>query len=153
MHINGYTMIPNSKFNNASLTEADEEMLLFQQAKIKWLSDGDKNSKFFHKILKGRTNKSKILFLQDSSGASYKEDQIPNLFLKHFEEFLGTTYPVQNMEDCRSLFQRKLSQEQATSMIAEFSDKEIKMAMFDIDESKAPGPDGYTSAFLRRLGV
>ncbi|GJW90404.1 RNA-directed DNA polymerase, eukaryota, reverse transcriptase zinc-binding domain protein [Tanacetum coccineum] len=126
--------------------EADEEMLLFQQAKIKWLSDGDKNSKFFHKILKGRTNKSKILFLQDSSGASYEEDHIP----KHFEEFLGTTYPVQNMEDCRSLFQRKLSQEQATSMIAEFSDKEIKMAMFDIDESKAPGPDGYTSAFFKK---
>ncbi|GKC47082.1 RNA-directed DNA polymerase, eukaryota, reverse transcriptase zinc-binding domain protein [Tanacetum coccineum] len=48
--------------------EADEEKFLFQQAKIKWLSKGDKNSSFFHKVLKGRSNKSKILSLCDSNG-------------------------------------------------------------------------------------
>nr|GEU67293.1 hypothetical protein [Tanacetum cinerariifolium] len=115
--------------------EADEEKFLWQQAKIKWLSEGDKNSRYFHKVLKGRNNKSKILSLNDSNGNSYEEDQIPNLFLKHFEEFLGTSYPVHEIEHCGTLFQRKISNETAHNMIAEFSDKEIKMAMFDIEES------------------
>lgn len=46
-------------------TEADEEKFLYQQAKIKWLSEGDKNSNFFHKVLKGRTHRSKVLSICD----------------------------------------------------------------------------------------
>ena len=32
----------------------DEEKLLFQRAKIKWISDGDRNNAFFHKNQKSR---------------------------------------------------------------------------------------------------
>ncbi|GKE18360.1 RNA-directed DNA polymerase, eukaryota, reverse transcriptase zinc-binding domain protein [Tanacetum coccineum] len=69
--------------------ERDEEKFLFQQAKIKWLSDGDKNSSYFHRVLKVRNNKSTILNLNDNVGNTYENDQIPPLFLKHFEDFLG----------------------------------------------------------------
>ncbi|GJR43473.1 RNA-directed DNA polymerase, eukaryota, reverse transcriptase zinc-binding domain protein [Tanacetum coccineum] len=86
------------------VAEADEENFLSQQAKIKWLSEGDKNSSYFHKVLKGRSNKSKILSLTDANGGYYEEDQIPQLFLKHFEEFLGRSYPVQEVEGYETLF-------------------------------------------------
>ncbi|GKB98576.1 hypothetical protein Tco_0984713 [Tanacetum coccineum] len=33
----------------------DEEKLLYQKCKIKWLSYGDKNNSYFHKMLKGRS--------------------------------------------------------------------------------------------------
>nr|GEY05018.1 hypothetical protein [Tanacetum cinerariifolium] len=36
----------------------DEEKLLFQKAKVNWLNDGDRNSAFFHKVVKGRINRS-----------------------------------------------------------------------------------------------
>ncbi|GJR02332.1 RNA-directed DNA polymerase, eukaryota, reverse transcriptase zinc-binding domain protein [Tanacetum coccineum] len=130
--------------------EADEEKFLFQQAKIKWLSEGDKNSSFFHKVLKGRSNKSKILSLCDSNGVYHDEDQIPGLFLRHYEDFLGTTYPVQVMENCDDLFKTKISPEAANKMVTEFSENEIKIAMFDIEDSKAPGLDGYSSAFFKK---
>ncbi|GJR43474.1 RNA-directed DNA polymerase, eukaryota, reverse transcriptase zinc-binding domain protein [Tanacetum coccineum] len=35
-------------------------------------------------------------------------------------------------------------------MIAEVLDCEIKMAIFDIEDSKAPGPDGFTAAFFKK---
>ncbi|PWA85304.1 RNA-directed DNA polymerase, eukaryota, Reverse transcriptase zinc-binding domain protein [Artemisia annua] len=35
---------------------ADEESLLFQQAKLEWISKGDRNNKYFHKILKSITS-------------------------------------------------------------------------------------------------
>ena len=36
--------------------ESSEEKFLYQQASIKWLNEGDKNSKYFYKVLKGRYN-------------------------------------------------------------------------------------------------
>nr|GEV03542.1 RNA-directed DNA polymerase, eukaryota, reverse transcriptase zinc-binding domain protein [Tanacetum cinerariifolium] len=109
--------------------EEDEEKFLFQPAKIKWLSDGDKNSSYFHKILKGRNNRSKILKLSDDVGINYEYEQIPQLFLKHFEGFLGKAQ---------------------LKMVEDVSDKEIKKAIFEIDDSKAPGPDGFTTAFFKK---
>ena len=34
-------------------------------------------------------------------------------------------------------------------MITEVSEKEIKDALFDIEDDKALGPDGFTSKFLK----
>ncbi|GKE41662.1 hypothetical protein Tco_1468946, partial [Tanacetum coccineum] len=84
----------------------DEGKYLFQQATIDWLRDGDKNSKFFHAILKDRAHKSRVEVI--------------------------------------------LSEEDAMHMIKPVSDLEIKIDMFDIDDNKAPGPDGYTSKFYKK---
>ncbi|GJY63501.1 pentatricopeptide repeat-containing protein [Tanacetum coccineum] len=105
--------------------EADEEKFLYQQAKIKWLCEGDKNSR-------------------------HEGDQIPQVFLDHFQEFLGTSYQVQEIDYIETLIKKKLSLEEADKMVSEVSDKEIKEALFDIDDSKAPGPDGFSSAFFKK---
>ncbi|GJT92308.1 hypothetical protein Tco_1081153 [Tanacetum coccineum] len=132
--------------------EEDEEKFLFQQTKIKWLSDGDKNNSYFHKVLKGRNNRSKILSLNDDSGISYDSEQIPQLFFKHFEDFFGRSHLVQHIEDCGTLFHKRVSEEDALRIIVDVSDNQIKKAMFDIDDSKAPGPNGFTAAFKKSMG-
>ncbi|GKF37576.1 hypothetical protein Tco_0114334, partial [Tanacetum coccineum] len=50
------------EYNSAA---QDEEKFLFQQAKIEWLSDGDRNTKFFHTILKERANRNGIDIICD----------------------------------------------------------------------------------------
>ncbi|GJY35773.1 RNA-directed DNA polymerase, eukaryota, reverse transcriptase zinc-binding domain protein [Tanacetum coccineum] len=89
--------------------ESDEEKFLHQQAKIKWLCDGDKNSSYFHRVLKGRNNKI--------------------------------------LDSCDTLFKEKLSSTDASKMI---TDSEIKRALFEIKDSKAPGPNGFTAAFFKQ---
>ncbi|GJV03160.1 RNA-directed DNA polymerase, eukaryota, reverse transcriptase zinc-binding domain protein [Tanacetum coccineum] len=89
----------------------DEGKFLFQQATIDWLRDGDKNSKFFHAILKDRAHKSRVEVICNEN---------------------------------------RVSKEDAMHMIKPVSDSEIKIAMFDIDDNKAPGPDGYTSKFYKK---
>ncbi|GKC05518.1 RNA-directed DNA polymerase, eukaryota, reverse transcriptase zinc-binding domain protein, partial [Tanacetum coccineum] len=42
-----------------------------------------------------------------------------------------------------------MTKEEALIMVADINEKEIKEAMFDIGENRAPGPDGYTSAFFK----
>ncbi|GKE91526.1 hypothetical protein Tco_1572621 [Tanacetum coccineum] len=43
-----------------------------------------------------------------------------------------------------------LTKEEALEMVTDLDDKEIKEAMFDIGENRAPGPDGFTSAFFKQ---
>ncbi|GJR56309.1 RNA-directed DNA polymerase, eukaryota, reverse transcriptase zinc-binding domain protein [Tanacetum coccineum] len=67
----------------------DEEKLMYQKAKIKWLSFGDRNNAFFHKVLKSRKNKSRISAVRDSQGNQFHDGEVDEQFVKHFQEFLG----------------------------------------------------------------
>ncbi|KAJ0931049.1 putative RNA-directed DNA polymerase [Helianthus annuus] len=49
------------------------------------------------------------------------------------------------------LFWKKLSLVKANNMIRLVTDDEIKDAMFSIAGNKAPGPDGYTSVFFKKV--
>ncbi|GJX64450.1 hypothetical protein Tco_0298793 [Tanacetum coccineum] len=100
--------------------EADKEKLLFQQAKIKWLSEEDKNTRFFHSVLKGRKCKSKVHSITDKDGIRHEGDKIPQVFLKHFQEFLGTSHQVQDIASIETLFNNKLNVGEAEKMITFF---------------------------------
>lgn len=52
-----------------------EAKLLFQQTRMQWISEGDKNSKFFHALIRGRRARNKIT-LQGEDGTLIKEPQI-----------------------------------------------------------------------------
>nr|GEV14469.1 RNA-directed DNA polymerase, eukaryota, reverse transcriptase zinc-binding domain protein [Tanacetum cinerariifolium] len=70
--------------------------------------------------------------------------------MKNFKEFLGLSNKVGLIIDVDSLFINKLDGNEALSMIGEVTGKEIKEAIFHIRDIKAPGPDGFTSAFFKR---
>ncbi|GJR59181.1 RNA-directed DNA polymerase, eukaryota, reverse transcriptase zinc-binding domain protein [Tanacetum coccineum] len=49
-----------------------------------------------------------------------------------------------------TLFSKKLIEEEALRMVNEVTSKEIKDALFEIRDNKAPGPDGYSSLFFKK---
>lgn len=126
----------------------DEEKFLKQKAKIDWLSDGDKNSKFFYAVIKGRAHRSKIEAVNDENGIRYEGALVADQFVKHFQTFLGVAIPVQTI-DLNSLNAKTVSSEDAEIMIKEVHDKEVKEALFDICDNKALGPS-YTAKFYKK---
>lgn len=70
--------------------------------------------------------------------------------MKHFQKNLGDVVPVADLSHINELVTSKLSDDEATFMIREVKDEEIKGAMFQIDGNKAPGPDGYSSVFFKK---
>lgn len=127
----------------------DEENRLLQKAKIEWLKEGDRNTNFFHKIIKGRQHKSRIMAVCGEDGVRYENEHVAKQFLDHFQRFLGINDKVEEFKNNHVTFTNKLSTEEAFDLIKPISVEEIKAAMFDIDDSKAPGPDGYTSKFFK----
>ncbi|GJS95347.1 ARID DNA-binding domain-containing protein [Tanacetum coccineum] len=132
----------------------DEYKLLSQKAKINWLKDGDKNTAFFHKVVKGRKHKSRIESIEsicDDNGVRYFGDDVPGQFLKHFQNFLRTERKVQPMDENDKVFFKKLNVVEAFNMIKEITNEEIKKALFDIDNDKAPGLMFIPLLFSKRL--
>ncbi|GJZ41493.1 RNA-directed DNA polymerase, eukaryota, reverse transcriptase zinc-binding domain protein [Tanacetum coccineum] len=135
------------KYNEAI---KDEENLLFQKAKVEWISEGDKNNQYFHKVIKSRSQAKRICSICDDQGNRLEGNQMEEQFVKHFNQFLGANKGVNGEKDFERVFGTKLSKKEAMNMVNEVTDNEIKHAMFDIGDNKALGPDGYTSTFFKK---
>ncbi|GJT20553.1 RNA-directed DNA polymerase, eukaryota, reverse transcriptase zinc-binding domain protein [Tanacetum coccineum] len=109
-----------NEYNEAMI---DEENLLFQMAKVEWLNEGDRNTTYFHKAVKSKRNKNRIMSINNSQGIAVE----------------GNDVATEVVNTLRNFF-----------MVKEVSDKEIKNAMFDISDYKAPGPDGYSTCFFKK---
>ncbi|GJR89610.1 uncharacterized protein Tco_0213621 [Tanacetum coccineum] len=132
-------------FNEATL---DEERFLQQKAKVEWLHVGDSNSAYFHKVVKGRTSRSRIEVITDTNDVVYEGEQVPNVFVAHYNQFLGTVGETVEL-DIPGLFTKILNPSKAEYMIRDVTDAEVKAAMFSIGDNKSPGLDGYTSKFFK----
>ncbi|CAH1421913.1 unnamed protein product [Lactuca virosa] len=128
----------------------DEEGFLKQRSKFKWLGEGDKNTSFFHNILKCNINRQRVDAVLDDEGRWIRGIGLIDKFVGHFREFLGMdNNSMQVIPNMDTLFEKKLDNNLATDMIRVITDKEIREAMFDIDDLKAPGTDGYSSKFYK----
>ncbi|GJU64431.1 RNA-directed DNA polymerase, eukaryota, reverse transcriptase zinc-binding domain protein [Tanacetum coccineum] len=92
----------------------------------------------------------KLLMQKAKDGARYENCKVANQFIKHFEGFLGISPITISLTDDDGLFERQISLEEANLMTREVTKDEIKRALFDTDDNKAPGPDGFTSKFFKK---
>ncbi|GJV19454.1 RNA-directed DNA polymerase, eukaryota, reverse transcriptase zinc-binding domain protein [Tanacetum coccineum] len=141
----------NKSFRLANYITEDEEKLLMQKAKVNWLKEGDKNTAYFHKVLKGRLNRNRIMSICDEDGTRFKNCEVANQFVKYFEGFLGISPIVSSLtNDDNGLFEGQILMEEANLMTSDVTDEEIKKDLFDIDDNKAPEADGFTSKFFKK---
>nr|GEV46925.1 zinc finger, CCHC-type [Tanacetum cinerariifolium] len=55
------------------------------RAKIKWLTEGDRNTSFFHSTLKAREHKKRVETVCVEDGARYVGDKVARKFVDHFQ--------------------------------------------------------------------
>ncbi|GJR83053.1 MACPF domain-containing protein CAD1 [Tanacetum coccineum] len=133
-------------FNDAKL---DEERFLKQKAKIEWLEVGDSNSAYFHKRVKSQNQRCRIDVIMNENNVEFTGANVSNAFVTHYEMFLGTSMDCDDI-NIEGLFQKKVSDASFIDMVRPVFDVEIRGVMFDIGDDRAPGPDGYTSAFFKK---
>ncbi|XP_071712605.1 uncharacterized protein [Rutidosis leptorrhynchoides] len=137
--------------NDYETAKHDAFLILQQKTKIKWLSEGDKNTKYFHKVLKCRKQKAKVESIFNENDTRFYGDEVADQFVTHFQNFLGKTDSVKPIDELGNIFSVTLEANEANAMIIEVSNAEIKNAIFDIDGDKAAGPDGYSFQFLKKV--
>nr|GEX33099.1 RNA-directed DNA polymerase, eukaryota, reverse transcriptase zinc-binding domain protein [Tanacetum cinerariifolium] len=141
-----FDVLNKRMYVSKSLQDLDklESMKVAPKAKIKWVIQGDENSKYYHGILNKKRSRLVIrgIFV-DSIWIDYP-CLVTSEFLSHF-----TNHFVQPYMD----FPNKLSLEQQVELENNVTREEMKVAVWDCGVDKSHGPDGFTFGFYRRIGA
>nr|KAJ0211180.1 hypothetical protein LSAT_V11C400156810 [Lactuca sativa] len=98
----------------------------------------------------GKINRNRIETIIDENGKWKEGDEAYNVIVDYFGEFLGVEHDVDPIVEPDNLFSKRLDNQQALDMVKDVTNEEIKAALFDIDDDKAPGPDGFSSKFFKK---
>jgi hypothetical protein len=115
-----------------------EEVMWRQRARVQWLKEGDKNTKFFHQKASNRKKKNCITRLVKDDGTVC--DNSPALE-QHAKEFFVDLYQAEaviGIEEVLSHVPCKVTGEMNEILNAPYSGKEVKEALFQMFPTKAP---------------
>lgn len=121
-----------------------------QRSRVDWLREGDRNTKFFHSRAVWRARKNRIKRLCDDDGTWHENHASMGRVATSYFQKLFTADPSLNADPIIQLIEPKVGDEINGKLCADFSDKEIADALFQIGPLKAPGKDGFPARFLQR---
>ncbi|KAJ9564765.1 hypothetical protein OSB04_000731 [Centaurea solstitialis] len=123
--------------------------MLRQKAKLRWLTEGDENSKYFHATLKHRERKNTIRGLEING--EWVED--PKRVSAHIADFFKNKFSSDHNHRPKfeSAKTKTLSREEAEFLEEPFGEDEVWLAIKDCGSNKSPGPDGFTMGFVKKF--
>ncbi|GJV06245.1 hypothetical protein Tco_1343901, partial [Tanacetum coccineum] len=74
--------------------------------------------------------------------------KVVDAFVAHYSQFLGQAGITESFNTSQ-LFTTRLDDSDALYMVRNVTQQEVKDALFSMGNDKAPGPDGYTTAFFK----
>ncbi|XP_027095016.2 uncharacterized protein [Coffea arabica] len=117
----------------------EEEKFWSQKARLDWLREGDKNTKYFHAFVKGRRIKNRIRKLQRENGSwAESEEEIVSEISGFFRE-LFTSGGRNDMSEILEGIPHSITQEMNTNLTKPVEEEEIQSAIFSMQSDKAPG--------------
>lgn len=125
-----------------------EESFWCQKSRIRWLKEGDRNTKFFHSIAIARRRKNHISHLVDHDGNDITDQQgMKDIVVAHFmQAFSSQPHCIEDgILDC-ILHIVTPTENYSLSSVPSASD--IKEAVFAMSADSAPGPDGFSGQIL-----
>ncbi|XP_028765313.1 uncharacterized protein LOC114723286 [Neltuma alba] len=125
-----------------------EEKFWWQRSRVNWLQSGDRNTKFFHTSTLQRRARNKVVKLRKGDGEWIeKEDEINTAFSQFYFELFASE-DTRDMEEALQFVQKIVSEDENAMLTRHVTVEEIKGAVFQLNGSKAPGPDGYSGLFF-----
>lgn len=129
-----------------------KESQLYQKARLKWISKGDVNSRFFHSWVNMRNKRNEINGIWSKGVWMESVRDVKSGFFEHFKSHFSSP------QFCRPTFaseqfRRKLADAENALLIADFTEEEIKQAVWSIDSNGSPGPDGFTFGSSKATGT
>ncbi|KAL0292615.1 UNVERIFIED_CONTAM: Transposon TX1 uncharacterized protein [Sesamum calycinum] len=124
-----------------------EQIMLRQRAKLQWLKGGDQCSRiFFRRVATRRANK-RVFQISDDDGNEQQNPTLLTVSLWSFSLLGDRTDRAIDLRYLRPWARHILTEDEARAIIRPVTTEEVKIAFFDIEEDKAPGPDGFSSGF------
>ncbi|XP_027072036.2 uncharacterized protein [Coffea arabica] len=121
-----------------------------QKSRLRWLKEGDANSKFFHSYVRQRRVKVRIHRLQTSSGAWTDDVGSIHAMAETFFSDLFTQGPLDQVTgDELSRIPTILSEDDILDLERLPTAEEVRGAVFSLDRDSCSGPDGFPGSFYQ----
>eukprot|EP00253_Pinus_taeda_P027218 PITA_27218 len=128
-----------------------EEIYWRQKSRIRWLKEGERNTKFFHRTTVQRRMHNKIPFIHNQEGVKVEEhEKIEEVLLNHFQQ----VHQEQAVDRQRAIgritsnIPKLVTEEHNELLMSPIQAQEVDEAMAQLKEGKALGPDGFTTTFF-----
>ncbi|KAL9689838.1 hypothetical protein QQ045_010229 [Rhodiola kirilowii] len=147
----GYDDVLNSDILNCKLMLDDvirqDLCLLKENARVRWLKDGDVNSDFFHGAIKMRRVQSRVNFIVDEDSVTATSEQIGAEAVGFYSNLLTGHNPPPPTH-AFGYFDRVISDDENDELTRCPTGDEILLELKCISDDSAPGPDGFTARFF-----
>lgn len=124
--------------------------MLRQQARVLWLKEGDRNSRFFHQVIQKRRAKNSIKRLKWKGKITSDPKEIKKAIFEHIRDCFASRN-FDKIFQVLHVVPKKISDEDNELLIKPPSKEEVELALWDCNSDKAPGPDGMNAGVLKYL--
>lgn len=127
-----------------------EEVMWRQRARVQWLLEGDRNTRFFQQKASNRRKKNRVDRLVCADGTVYEDPATIEHMTVEFYEKLYASEGVIVIEEVLSHVPCKVTSEMNEILQCPYSESEVKTALFHMCPTKSPGPDGFPAHFFQK---
>jgi mannosylglycoprotein endo-beta-mannosidase len=142
------------EFNFRKLVKLHLEELLLAECNywkkrctIRWIKQGEDNTKFFHAMATERYRRNKYYVLKDGSGNEFSDHEImAGMLLSSYKERMVKTEGISMEFNLDTLLSRVEGLDELT---LPFGKEEMDDVVKWMPVDRAPGPDGFNGLFLK----
>ncbi|KAL0463204.1 UNVERIFIED_CONTAM: hypothetical protein Slati_0208000, partial [Sesamum latifolium] len=117
-----------------------------QKSNCKWLEAGERNTKYFHSLVKKKRVKFTIHRIMEGSQEITSPDRIRDSTASYFENLLSGQVTQSSATDFPFQFS-KILEAIGNNLCLIPTEEDIKEIVFSIDKESVAGPNGFSSAF------
>lgn len=118
-----------------------------QRSRIRWLREGDANTKLFQAVANGRRSKNFIPKIRHGTEIITDQDKIEDVFSKVYDNLLGMAHARGHTFDFDHLGMPVLDLSDLEEI---FLEDEVWQVIKEIPPDRAPGPDGFIGLFYHK---
>ncbi|KAK9289093.1 hypothetical protein L1049_017564 [Liquidambar formosana] len=126
-----------------------QERFWKDKSRMRWLSEGDRNSAYFHKVTKIRAVQGKIHVLKGDQGLISDPIHIKQHIVDYYTTLYSASSPTLHSDLVDSIIPQMVTEEENILLTSVPSAEEIRAAIFSMDPHSSPGPDGFNGFFFQ----
>lgn len=129
-----------------------EEIFWRQKSRVQWLKEGERNNRFFHKSTMVNRAHNKIALIKDGEGNLLNShEEIEAILVRHFQSIAQETYHERekSIRDFTKHIPKLVSREDNVNLYRPVTEEEVSGVLKEMQNGKAPGPDGFNVDFFK----
>ncbi|WOL04982.1 hypothetical protein Cni_G13705 [Canna indica] len=114
----------------------------WSKARCKWVEEGEKNTRYFHNLIKIKRKKSKVEFIEDNGQRKEGDKEMADAFATWYEKLWeDTAYNNRCKEVIEELNWKKITEAEKRSLVGRFREEEFWKAACNLGRGKSLGND------------